>query len=120
MASIILSTAGSAIGGNLGGPVGAFIGRSLGTFIGGAVDDKIFGPRRLADYTGPRLADLSVQSSSYGKTIPVAFGNVRLAGNIIWSLPIKETVTTQNVSGGGARPARISTIKKFWDYKSYL
>lgn len=65
------------------------------------MDDKIFGPKRLADYTGPRLSDLSVQSSSYGKTIPIAYGNVRLAGNILWSLPIKEVVTTQNVSSGG-------------------
>ncbi len=42
-----------------------------------------------------------MQSSTYGKNIPIAYGNVRLAGNIIWSLPIKETATTTKVSSGG-------------------
>lgn len=101
MASIILSTAGSAIGGSVGGPIGAYIGKAIGSAIGGTIDNKIFGPRRLADYEGARLTDLSVQSSAYGKVIPIIYGNMRLAGNVIWSLPIKETVSTKTASGGG-------------------
>ena len=101
MASIILSSAGSAIGSSFGGPIGAFIGKAVGSFVGNAIDNQIFGARRLPDAFGSRLGDLSVQTSSYGKVIPIVYGTARIAGNIIWSLPIKESVTTKKVTGGG-------------------
>ncbi len=100
MASVILSTAASSAASQFG-PVGSVVGRFIGSSIGSAIDDKIFGPRRLPDVYGPRLQDLSVQSSVYGKPIPIVFGNARLAGNIIWSRPIKETLTTKTHSQGG-------------------
>ena len=101
MASIILSTAGSSIGTSVAGQFAGTLVGTLGNYVGQAIDNKIFGPKRLPDYQGPRLAELSVQSSAYGKTIPITYGNVRLAGNIIWSLPIKETATSVNASAGG-------------------
>lgn len=101
MASILLATAGSAVGGAVAGPIGALAGKFIGSQFGSSIDDKIFGPRRLPDATGPRLAELGVQASTYGKAIPIVFGNMRLAGNVIWSEPIKETINTKNVSGGG-------------------
>ena len=101
MASILLASAGSAIGTAIGGPVGGLVGKFIGSSLGTTVDDKIFGPRKLPDAVGPRLADLSVQASSYGRPIPIVFGNIRLAGNVIWSRPIKETVHNKTVSSGG-------------------
>lgn len=103
MASIILSTVGSAVGGALGGPIGAIAGKALGQVAGGFVDSKLGLEKKLAPVHGPRLADLAVQTSTYGKMIPVVYGAVRIAGNIIWSRPITETVTTTNASGGGGK-----------------
>ena len=53
---------------------------------------------------GPRLNDLSAPKSSYGAGIPRIYGSVRVAGNLIWAAPIRETVTTtQSSSGGGGK-----------------
>lgn len=104
MASIILSSVGASVGSSLGGPIGGFIGGRLGGFAGGVIDGGVFGgSRKLRDVSGPRLSELGVQASTYGKMIPIVYGSVRIAGNIIWSRPIKETVTTTTTtsSGGG-------------------
>jgi len=44
-----------------------------------------------------------VQASTYGKAIPVVYGNARIAGNVIWSRPINEHVTTSTQSSGGGK-----------------
>ena len=103
MASIVLGAAGAALGSAIpvvGPLVGASLGRTLGTSLGGIIDNAIFG-EQTRRVEGPRLADLSVQVSSYGKAIPIVYGHMRLAGNVIWSLPIKETATTTSTSSGG-------------------
>lgn len=103
MASIILSTVGSTVG-SYGGPIGSAIGAKIGQTIGQSIDNAIFGrTTKLKPYQGPRLADLAVQSSTYGKMIPVIYGTVRIGGNIIWSRPIKETATTTTQTSGGGK-----------------
>lgn len=115
MASIILSTAGSAIGASTGTPIGAFIGSRIGNIIGGAIDSKFFGGGGKTKVRGSRLHDLVVQSSTYGKMIPIVYGNARIGGNIIWSQPITETVVTTTSSagsggkGGGGRVTQTSS-----------
>ncbi|MGL9726487.1 MAG: hypothetical protein ACR5KV_08195, partial [Wolbachia sp.] len=55
---------------------------------------------------GARLKSLQVQISAYGKTIPIIHGTACVAGNIIWSQPIKEeAITTQNKTGRGINVA---------------
>ncbi len=105
MATIVLSAAGAAAGSQIPviGPfIGATLGRQLGASIGGAIDNKLFGTstRRIE---GPRLENLAVQASTYGTDIPTIYGSMRLAGNIIWSQPIKETATTSTSSSGGGK-----------------
>lgn len=102
MASILLSTAGAALGGAAGIPGGAALGRLGGRLVGGFIDDRFFGGGvKLKNREGPRLSDLAVQSSAYGRVIPIVYGTVRIAGNLIWSRPIEETVTTTTASAGG-------------------
>lgn len=105
MASIVLGTAGAVVGRaipGLGPVVGGVLGRAVGSAIGGIIDDAVFGvPTSYRE--GPRLADLTVQVSTYGKTIPALYGSARLAGNILWSRPIRETVTTTTSSSGGGK-----------------
>nr|BDD45277.1 hypothetical protein 1 [bacterium] len=57
----------------------------------------------LPDVVGPRLQDTFVQVSTYGKIIPEAYGNVRLAGNIIWAQNIKEVEIRETHSAGGGK-----------------
>jgi hypothetical protein len=79
------------VGGAIGGPVGAM----LGAVIGQQADAAIFAPRGRE---GPRLTDLSVQTSSYGSHVPRLFGTMRVAGTVIWATELKERRST---SGGG-------------------
>jgi len=87
MATLVLGTLGTLVGGPVGGAIGALAGRQLdGAIIGG-------GSRE-----GPRLKDLSLSTSSYGTPIPRHFGRMRVAGSIIWATELKEASES---SGGG-------------------
>lgn len=52
---------------------------------------------------GPRLEDLSVQSSSYGQPIPHVYGTFPVSGNIIWleNNELREEKETQSQGGKG-------------------
>lgn len=86
MATLVLTAAGSVLGGPVGG--------ALGAMLGNAIDHRLLGRTR----TGPRLTELQVQTSSYGTPIPAVFGTMRVAGTVIWSTDIREA---QGRSGGG-------------------
>lgn len=95
MATLVLSAVGTVLGGPLGGAIGALIGRQ--------VDSGIVGSRKI---DGPRLKELSVQTSSYGSALPLHFGRVRASGTVIWAT---ELVEHQERSGGGkGRPSTTS------------
>lgn len=87
MATLVLSTAGTLLGGPIGGAIGSLIGQSI--------DEQIFGPSR----EGPRLGDLSVQTSAYGTAIPKIFGTMRAAGSIIWSTDLAESSAVEGAKG---------------------
>lgn len=101
MASIVLSAAGTVIGAAVGGPIGAAIGSRIGQAVGRSIDSNFLSSSTKFTTRGPRLADLGVQTSTYGKMIPITYSSVRIGGNIIWSRPIKETVSTSTSSAGG-------------------
>jgi Putative phage tail protein len=95
MATIVLTAVGTLIGGPIGGAIGAALGQRI--------DGAIFAgkPRE-----GPRLKELSLQTSSYGTQIPAIFGAMRVAGTVIWSTDLIET---RNKSGGGkGRPLTVN------------
>lgn len=93
MATLILTAVGTAIGGPVGGALGALLGR--------AVDQAVI--LKPKGREGPRLADLQVQTSSYGSAIPRIFGTMRVAGTVIWATDLRET---KHKSGGGkGRPS---------------
>ena len=94
MATIALSTIGTALGGPIGGAIGSLVGNSL--------DQAFFGP---GPRRGPRLNDLSVQTSSYGTQIPRIYGAMRVAGSVIWATELKESSEPQ--TGAKGQPAAI-------------
>ena len=89
MATVVLSAVGAIVGGPIGAAVGAVIGQQ--------VDKVIFAPGRRQ---GPRLGDLTVQTSSYGSMIPKLFGTVRVSGTVIWATDLKESRTTRSNGKG--------------------
>ena len=118
MASIILSTVGRAVGTYLGGPIGGQLGAQLGATIGAQ-----FSGSNKRHFEGARLESLAVQTSTYGRMIPIVFGSVRIAGNMIWSLPLKELATTTQVDtggkgGGGSSPSSSSTSTTYSYYST--
>lgn len=88
MATLVLSTVGTILGGPVGGAIGSLLGQSI--------DQQIFGP---GPREGPRLGDLAVQSSSYGTPIPRLYGIMRVAGSIVWSTDLQEDSETEGAKG---------------------
>ena len=91
MATLVLSVVGTLVGGPIGGSIGAVIGQQIDQHI-------LFAPKPRQ---GPRLGDLSVQTSSYGAQIPKLFGTMRVAGTVIWATDLVERRST---SGGKGQP----------------
>jgi hypothetical protein len=77
-----MSSVGQALGGIVGGVVGFFTplglvyGAQIGMMVGGVLD-----PPRTE---GPRLEDLTAQTSVYGAFIPRLYGTTAVTGNVIW------------------------------------
>ena len=119
MATVLLSAAGSAIGGSLGGSVlglsAATIGQAVGAVAGSVLDQTILGSGSAAVETG-RARALRIQSSSEGAPIPVVFGRMRVAGQVIWASRFHEHVRTTTQGGkatGGQRIREFSYTISF-------
>lgn len=85
MASVVLSAVGQTVGATIGGPAGGYLGAAVGGGIGSSIDAPRGSKRH---YEGARLEQLVLQSSLYGKSIPIVYGSMRLAGNVIWARPL--------------------------------
>ena len=114
MASIILRSAGAAAGNALLPGIGGAVLGSLGRSVGGIIDGKL---GLGATVTGPRLENLSVQDSRYGAGIPLIYGRVRVAGNVIWSSNLIEAQHDSQFSGGkGALSGSSATTSTTYTY----
>ncbi|XBQ16277.1 MAG: glycoside hydrolase TIM-barrel-like domain-containing protein [Oceanicaulis sp.] len=56
------------------------------------------------DVYGPRLAELAIQTSTEGAPVPIVFGRMRLAGQVIWAARFTETAQTRSAGGGKGGP----------------
>jgi len=98
MASIVFASVGGSVGNMILPGLG---GRLLGSFArqaGKLVDAELGLTTSAKD--GARLENFKVQDSRYGVTLPVLFGCVRVAGNVIWASDLIETAHETSVSGG--------------------
>ncbi len=100
MATVVLQYAGAALG-SVFGPVGSIIGRAVGGIVGSVIDQELFGSS--THHEGPRIGSLRVMSSEEGSPIPVVYGRMRIAGQVIWASNLIETAatTTQSAAGKG-------------------
>jgi hypothetical protein len=53
---------------------------------------------------GPRLDEVSLQTSSEGATVPIVYGRMRTAGQVIWAARPVETSRTRSGGGGKGGP----------------
>lgn len=101
---------GAVIGFFAGGPQGALYGAQIGMMAGGYLD-----PPKGPHIEGPRLSDLTVQTSTYGAVIPRVYGTVAITGNVFWleNNRLKETVTTTKNKAGGKGGGKKSTTTTY-------
>jgi hypothetical protein len=94
--AILVAAGGAALGTAIG------VGPGAGWIAGAALGNLLFptqGPDSRVE--GPRLGDLTVTSSAYGAPIAIAYGTLRMAGNLIWSSGISEQRNVSRSSAGG-------------------
>ena len=98
-----------------GAGLGAATGLGWGAgWLAGSVLGNLLFPAKGPDsrVEGPRLGDLGVTSAAHGAPIPIGFGTLRLAGNLIWSSGIREQRRVQRSEvgkgGGGASQTAVS------------
>src|SRR5665213_3805878 len=96
MATVVLSYAGAALGTLLGGPIGGIIGRAIGGLAGAEIDQAVFGAHK----EGPRINSLQVMSSQEGAAVPVVYGRMRIAGQVIWATNLLEVASSGGLFGG--------------------
>ncbi len=105
MASVVLRSAGAAVGNAFMPGIGGALFGTLAGSLGGMIDSKL---GLGTTVTGPRLENLSVQDSRYGAGIPIIYGNARVAGNVIWSTDLIETQHNTSVGGKGGGSSGVS------------
>jgi hypothetical protein len=94
---------------------------ALGYTTGSILGSMFFGPKAQSQQ-GPRLQDLSVQGSAYGNFIPITYGSIRVAGNIIWATDIVERRTRKKVRSGGkgGSSQKVTTYSYFANFATLL
>lgn len=95
MAQVILSN----VAGQIGGPIGQTIGSAIGAQLDRAAIQSLAPTRQI----GPRLDQLRLQGTSEGASIPVAFGRVRVVGQVIWAARFRESRHEGRAGKGGPR-----------------
>ena len=98
-----MSSTGQIVGGVIGTVVGMWagypmLGAQLGILAGGLAD-----PPKGPTTVGPRLSDLTIQTSTYGAVIPRVYGTDAFSGNVFWleGNAIKETMVKKKSGGKG-------------------
>lgn len=117
-----MSSAGQAVGAVVGGvigfisggPTGALYGAQIGMMAGGYID-----PPKGPTINGPRLSDLSAQTSTYGSPIPRIYGTVATHGNVIWLQGNKLTEVVRKEKQGGKGGGGGATVKTYSYYATF-
>ena len=103
MATLVLQTAGSALGAGLGGPIGAVLGQTAGAVAGAAIDRALFGAGPVSMREGPKLTTLAGLTSTEGAAIARIYGRVRIGGQIIWGMRFEEQAEITRSGGSGGK-----------------
>ncbi len=100
MATLVLQTVGSVVGGMVAGPLGAMAGRALGGLAGAAIDNALLGGSDTKYVEGPRLKEIEGLTSTEGAAIPRIYGRARIGGQLIWATRLEEVANTKTERSG--------------------
>ncbi len=114
MATLLLQSAGSALGRAIGGPAGAALGRTAGSLLGALVNDRLSGAARVVE--GPRLTTLATLASTEGAPVPRVYGRARIGGQMIWSTRLIETSTSTRSGSNGGKSTGSGTRTTNYNY----
>jgi hypothetical protein len=124
MATLVLQTVGSVVGGAIAGPLGAMAGRVLGGLAGAAIDSALFGSDEAKVVEGPRLKEIDGLTSTEGAPIPRVYGRARIGGQLIWATRLEEVITTSKQrsgsQGGKGVGGGSGTVNKTYSYFANL
>lgn len=112
MAVLALAAVGSAVGSSLAaGTALAAYGSTIGWAVGSLVGQALF-PTKIPDQKiqGPRFTDTAIQSSSYGQMLPILYGTLKVAGNVIWASEVREVATSTSQEVGGKSGGSSQTV----------
>lgn len=111
---IVGGIVGAVVGFYVGGPQGAVMGAQVGLGVGGYID-----PPKGPTINGPRLSDLSAQTSTYGSPIPRIYGTVATHGNVIWLQGNQLTEVARKEKQGGKGGGGGATVKTYSYYATF-
>lgn len=112
MATVLLQSAGMALGGVFG-PFGAMLGRAVGGLAGAAIDQSLFGKSSTA--TAPSLSGARISSADEGTPITRVYGTMRVAGSLIWATRFEEEITVERQGGKAtSRPKQSVETKSYY------
>jgi len=124
MATLVLQTVGSVVGGAIAGPIGVMAGRALGALAGAAIDNALFGSDEAKVVEGPRLKEIDGLTSTEGAPIPRVYGRARIGGQLIWATRLEEVITTtkqrSGSQGGKGVGGGSGTVNKTYSYFANL
>ena len=106
--SSIGNSIGSAAASNLGSIIGSNLGSIAGQALGDAASQKLMGKPTISKVVGRRLSDIQIQSSIYAVAIPLLYGRMRIAGNIIWVSALQEEENLRHVRSAYSKTAYVS------------
>jgi hypothetical protein len=89
---------------------------ALGSAAGRQVTRAVSGLGKEPRIRGGKLKELDVQSSAYGRVITQVYGSSRVAGNIIWAQPIKQTEVSNGGGGKGGAASVSSSSASHYQY----
>ncbi|MFU1605752.1 baseplate multidomain protein megatron [Sulfitobacter pontiacus] len=114
MATILLSTAGAAIGGSVGGTLAGLssvaIGRAVGATLGRVIDQRLLGQGAQAVETG-KVDRFRLTQAGEGAAIAQVYGRMRVGGQVIWASDFAETTTVTGGGGGKGAPSSPQTTE---------
>ena len=95
---------GQLVAGAVGAIVGFYVGGPTGAQWGYAVGAGIYAVSQPGPHSeGPRLTDLKLTGTDYGRPIPYVFGHPRIPGDVIYASEKRPiATTTEQGKGGGA------------------
>lgn len=83
--TIVLGAVGAGIGALTAGPGGAAAGAQMGWAIGTTIGSYFDMQASIPKIEVGKLNDLRFSGSSYGATIPMVWGKMRVGGNVLWA-----------------------------------